>query len=331
MTRSIVDMPVPRQEAVQTQASQAASKPKATSNQAVDGNVSTSLEQLMSYADLPNEFESSSGLTVRQNIYISGEEGSGKTGFIIRHCPGPIALIGYDGRAREEVEKAHRRGEIVHYLNIPWSKLGNWSDSNKLKAEAREVLTRTVNNLKWAVGQSLKYNNIGTICLDGGSELSEIIDLAFDGKAEDRGDVFGKDSNYVGKRLWGIYELINLSKAHFVITTRASLIFENDDKGRKKASGKHKYKGNKVIGQASNWGCHLELDPSRHEGVSKKTLDPEKLQVVEISKAGRDLREQWKRYTKDDWEDNGPFAFICWKQNRELFPEMTVEDWRKKP
>lgn len=283
--------------------------------------VSTSnLESVMALASSPSDFVTVSGLTERHNVFIAGDEGTGKTGLVLRHCPQPIALIGGDDRAREEVEKAARRGDQFKYANLEWSRLGNYNEDG-MKAYARDVKERVLHHLRVAVAQSI-LGQVKTICLDFGTEMATLIDLAYDGKQE-RGNVFGKDSHYRKASWWEIFEIVGSGKAHFVVTCRARAEVK-DELPTKQIT----YDGHKVIGQASHIGVAVTLDPDGFRGVSRANIDFETLQTIQIIKAGRDGKGYKVCYTKADWKENGWFAHVLYEQNKELFPNMTPQDWR---
>lgn len=281
----------------------------------------TNLESVMSLASSPSAFVKKSDLTVRQNIYIAGDEGTGKTGLVLRHCPQPIRLICADNRSSEELEKAERAGIDVQYANLGWARLGNYTEE-ALKAYARQTKEQILHHLRVAVAQSI-LGQVKTICLDFGTEMSTLIDLAYDGKHE-RGNVFGKDSHYRKDSWWEIYEIVRSARAHFVVTCRSRAEVK-DELPTKSLT----YDGHKVIGQASHIGVSVTLDPDGFKGVSRANIDFESLQTIQLIKAGRDGRGYKVCYTKADWKENGWFAHVLYEQNKELFPNLTVQDWRQ--
>lgn len=312
-------MPVPRGDKPNPSSSFSSSPtPPTGSNQPVSA---TNLESVMALASSPSNFVTISGLTERHNIFIAGDEGTGKTGLVLRHCPQPIALIGFDDRAREEVEKAARRGDQFKYANLEWNRLGNYNTEG-MKSYARDVRDKLLHHLRVAVAQSI-LGQVKTICLDGGSEASVLIDRAFDGVMEERPKSYGQDSNWRKSNWWGLYEIVGAGKAHFVITCRAKEAVKDGEYLKTKT-----FDGHKVIGQASHIGVSVELDPDGFKGVGRNNIDFSSLQTIQLIKAGRDGRGYKLTYTKQDWKEHGWFAHVLYEQNKELFPNMTPQDWR---
>lgn len=290
-----------------------------------------------------SDFTLSSYPSKRTNGFIAGPTGCGKSSTILRYCPDPIVMLYYDDRSEAAIQEARDLGKVVLDLNLKANKVEN-TTQEQLKAEARRIKEITYKNISWAVKQSLQ-NKIVTICIDGGTELDDIFDLAFDGVQEERKQIFGKDKGYRKDSWRRIFQLVSIGSAHFVVTVRAKEIWETvveDGKKKQQASGEYTYYGVDTIGELCQWGVLQTRRKSpistaktiaerAEEKKNRKNIDVEDLLEFKMIKAGRNGKELDAVYDSTDWKAVGgnPFSYICYKQNEFLFPNCSVEDWQR--
>lgn len=264
-----------------------------------------------------SDFSLSVPIRRRANILICGEGGTGKTSFVTRFAPDPVALICYDGRSDYAVREGQQMGRSILFTEINFKiKRGTSKiDAQKL---ASDVVDKTLKNVEWAAEQSEK-GRVRTLCLDTGTELTEIFDAAFDGSIGARKPVYGKDKDFINRQWWRIFDIVKDSKLHLVITSRAKEIFvENVQTGNQEATGRFTFKAPQVLNNAVHWAGHIRLK----KGVKGK---PKKEVELEIIKAGVRLSELGEVYDASDWDDyGGPFVYACWKQ---FEATSGVEDW----
>jgi hypothetical protein len=309
----------------------------------VASNVISNLQSIGNLSLEGSDFTLSSYPTKRTNGFIAGPTGCGKSSTVLRYCPDPIVMLYYDDRSEAAIQEARDLGKVVLDLNLKANKVEN-TTREQLKSEARNILELTKKNIRWAVNKSLLHQ-VKTICIDGGTELDDILDLAFDGVEDERQQIYGKDKGYRKKKWREIFELISLGNAHFIITVRAKEIWETvivDSKKKQQASGKYSYYGVDTIGELCQWGVLQTRRKSpismaktiaerAEEKKNRRNVDVEDLLQFEVIKSGRNGKELDAIYDATDWRPVGgnPFSYICQKQNEFLFPGCTVEDWQK--
>lgn len=251
------------------------------------------------------------------NLYISGEGGQGKTSFVTRYAPDPIACINVDRRDQQAIYEALQMGRRILRTEVDFRmRLGMTTDD--LKLTARACLDRTIANMEWAIEESLK-GNIRSIFIDTGTELSEIMKIAFDGtRDKTKEGAFGKDTDYVNQEWWRLFNLARQGQAHFIVATRSKEIWKDNGKGFQVATGKHTYRAPHVIHDASDWGGLIRLKKGLG-GQTKKKWE------LEIIKAGVNISQLGAVYDEEEWGDMGPFAYACYQQ---YINTSNPEDWQ---
>lgn len=286
-----------------------------------------------------HDFTLSSEPSKRVDAFIIGPTGCGKTSFVVRYCPDPIGIIYLDGRSEAAIKEAKTLGRTIYDLNLQFNKLDITSDAER-KSLGRATIDKLFKNIKWLVRQS-QSKKINTICIDGGTECDKLFNISFDGKEEERKQIFGKDWDYIDSKWRQIFELVSLGNAHFIVTARAKEIFKkNFQTDRDEGTGEYWIKARDVVAESCQWGAYMSINPKanpviglglkkKKEGKEPTPIDVESMIEMKVIKAGRNLAEYGKVYDKSNWNESGPFAFISHRQNMELFPGSTPDDWRK--
>lgn len=251
------------------------------------------------------------------NILIYGDSGTGKTSFVTRYCPDPIALLAYDRRYAHAVTKATSIGRRVYVcpIDFPAKKM----DAKTAQARAIEAMDKTMRNVELACEQSLK-GNVRTICIDTATEYSAILKLSFDGVFhQTKEGAYGKDKDYVNRKWWDLFTMARDSKAHFVVMARAKEIWiKNPATGQQEATGRFTYRCPGVVNDAVDWAGNIRLKQGL-KGRQTKEFE------LEITKAGANIAELCNVYTAKDWEPfGGPFTYASYMQ---FIETSELEDW----
>lgn len=232
---------------------------------------------------------------------VLGDAKCGKTTFITDYMPDPLTIITYDYRGKKAVNRARKNGRRIGHVNIdiPSFKMSK----EEIKIAARDAVEKTIKNLEWASRQS-KEGKIRSIGLDGGTEFSGLLMMAYHGNLEevDWDTVFGKDSQYLRRQWLRVFRIVRQSGAHFIVTARAQEIWKDG-----KPSGEYKFEGHKSINEGVDFAAHLYTKPSMSGSGLKGEIK------VTIAGVNRDS-EHGKVYKESEWVkagEGGPFAYIC--------------------
>ena len=252
---------------------------------------------------------------------VVGPPGCGKTSFVTRYCPDPIAMINFDGRSEDEVRRAIKEdGKIIPYMHVDAPEVNNKTDETKqLSEEETAACNRALGDFLNNYGKAVALSKIGkvrTICLDTGTELSDIALAAARGHLGKNED-YGASKNKVNRMWWHIFQLARQGNANLIVLGREKEIW----KGRK-GTGRFTIRGNETQEEGVDWLARLVMIPRVTVRGTKKTF---KMGSWELSmmKAGVNGEEMGQTYRSKDWEDWGAFAYVCERQ----YPEVEVDAW----
>lgn len=250
------------------------------------------------------------------NILLFGDAGVGKSTFALRYAPYPVAFLSFDRRGDNAAWEAHSSGREVLFTRIDYP-----ANITKLEhAQAQRIgqtgLDKVIRNVEWAVRESQK-GNVGSITLDTGTELNEIITLAIRGRLDKVKGDFGASKDLINRQWWRILNLAREGDAHLIVLARAAAVWENNE-----PTGKFKYRGPEVMNDGVDWAGHLRFSKKPLKRGETKTHE------IEITKAGLFLPALGQVLKTEDWEDaGGPFAYGCLVN----FPDSELQDWGYKP
>lgn len=246
------------------------------------------------------------------NVLIYGDAGTGKTSFCTRFAPDPIAFINFDRRASHAVQLAKQIGKKVWFLEISTPANVTKLTDEAARAVGQKALDKTIKNFEIAVEESLK-GNIRTICLDTGTEYSEILSLAIRGRVDKTKGDYGKSKDLINREWWRILNLAREGNAHLIILARAKSIWVNNE-----PTGKFTFRGPEVMNDGVDWAGEIRLRKKKG-GRLKKEFE------LEVTKAGVNIEELGEVYTAELWEDlGGPFVYSCLMQ----YDGSSMEDWQ---
>lgn len=250
----------------------------------------------------------------RQTIaLVFGRNGEGKTTFVTEYAPGPIAYINFDNRDKEAIRKAREKGRTILRTHVPYD-----ADVVKLGEEAAKsfgqaAVDKVVRNFEIAVRESQR-GNVRTICLDTGTEYSEIVTLAVRGGLGKAND-YGRSKDLINRAWWYLFGLAREGNAHLIVLARDKELWSANE-----PTGRYTFRGPDVMADGVDWAGQIRLKTS---GIGKKK---QKLKEFElhITKAGVNIEQLGEVYDKDIWDEmGGPFVTACVLQ----YEGSDVEDW----
>ncbi len=245
---------------------------------------------------------------------IYGIGGSGKSTFVAKYCPDPIAFINFDGRAQWAIADGMRAGKNIHFARVDTP-----TDITEVDAKAQRVCKSSVKEFFSLYSRAIKESlrgNIRTITLDTGTELNMLITIAvrgYLGKAND----YGLSKQTINNTWWRIFNMARASNAHLVVLARAV-----DEWKGNSPTGVTLPAGNGVMREACDWAAELraKVDEKKHK-LSRFEL--------QITKAGVNASVLGAVYKQSDWEDEddgggfGPFVYAC----ERLYPSVDFGEW----
>lgn len=247
------------------------------------------------------------------NVLLFGDGGTGKTTFCTMYAPQPIAMINFDKRSHHAVVKAQKQGRIIAHAAIDTPANISRLPDEAARKIGQAALDKVIKNFEWAVVESQK-GNIRTICLDTGTEYSEIISLAIRGRVDRVKSDYGKSKDLINREWWRLFNLAREGSAHLIVLSRAKAVWQNNE-----PTGRFTFRGPEVMFDAADWAGQIRLKKQKR-GVAIKEFE------IEIHKAGINIEELGEVYTKEEWEYlGGPFVYACYKQ---FYETSTLEDWQ---
>jgi hypothetical protein len=250
---------------------------------------------------------------------LFGDAGTGKTTYATRFAPDPVAFINFDGRAAHAVKYAREqlnRKILFTRIDFPGNitKLGH-EQAVKL---GQAAVDKTIRNLEFAIRENQK-GNVKTICLDTGTEYTELIKIAVTGRIDRVKGDFGKSKDLINREWWRVFNMVRESAAHLVILARGRAIWENNE-----PTGKFTYRGADVMSDGVDWAGHIRLRKGRISDSSGGGKKKAKEFEIEVTKAGVNITQLGEVYRGDDWADvGGPFVWA----NLMNYPGSDPEDW----
>lgn len=237
---------------------------------------------------------------------IIGDGGSGKTTFVTRYCPGPIAFFNFDGKSHEAIEEARElRGEgIIQECRITFPFDAIFLNKERAKSAAKSAIDVFLRAFMLAC-DSAKQGLIRTLALDTGTELNDLFQVYARGDLETtkvEGERGG--SKFIINRQWlTIFQMARASGAHFIVLGRPKQKWVDN------APVKDTYLPYlpTVCDDATDWTgriCPSVLPATRKTAA-------EVLFEIKMSKAGPNITQLGRVYTSAEWDNRGgPFAFI---------------------
>lgn len=237
---------------------------------------------------------------------VVGDGGSGKTTFVTRYCPGPIAFFNFDGRSSEAIQEARDlRGENIIQecpITFPFDSL--FLAKERAMATTKPVITDFLKKLRTAC-VAAEQGRIKTIALDTGTELNDLFWLHARGDLETtklEGERGG--SKFIINRQWiTIFQMAKASGANFIVLGRPK------QKWIDNAPVKDTFIPYlpEVCNDQTDWTGRIAptVIPATRKTPAEVSFE------IKISKAGPNITQLGRVYTSREWDnEGGPFAFI---------------------
>jgi len=242
---------------------------------------------------------------------IIGDGGSGKTTFITRYCPGPIALFTFDGRSDEAIQEAQEtRGEgIIQEFRIDFPFDAIFLNKDRAMKAAKTALDQYFRGLKIAC-DAAKQGQIVTIGHDTGTELNDLFQIYARGDLEttkpegDKGHGDRGASKFIINRQWlTIFQMVRASGANFIVIGRPKQKWVDN------APVKDTFLPYlpEVCNDATDWTGRISpiVVPATRKTPAEVSFE------IKISKAGPNITQLGRVYSSREWEpEGGPFAYI---------------------
>jgi len=237
---------------------------------------------------------------------IVGDGGSGKTTFVTRYCPGPIAFFNFDSRSSEAIEEARElRGEdIIQECPITFPFDALFLTKERAMATTKQAITDFLKKLR-AACIAAEEGIIKTIALDTGTELNDLFWIHARGDLETtklEGERGG--SKFIINRQWlTVFQMVRASGAHFIVLGRPKQKWVDN------APLKDTYVPYlpEVCNDATDWTGRISpiVVPATRKTPAEVSFE------IKISKAGPNITQLGRVYSSREWEnEGGPFAYI---------------------
>lgn len=257
-------------------------------------------------------FTANAPIPLQATGIIYGTTGALKSYTVFSSCPQPILTFNFDGgRDLPAFHRAQEEGVEIYRAPFFMPEEIDKMEPDQGKKIARKHADDFWKAYDWAIDRSIK-NEIGTICIDTFNELKPILCGSVCGQTE-IGFKQYRAQGILNQLCRSLIVKAKRGRAHLVIIARESEIYV-DDKG----TGRYKPKVPQPLVEESDWSAYLKVDTKR------RGKDLEIIPKITMSKCGGNFTEVGRTYTPDDWEDDGPFAWICYNQ----WLNSKLEDWK---
>ena len=249
-------------------------------------------------------------------VLIYGDGGCGKTTFLTKHVPDPVAILNFDGRALHAVDSAQKEGRHIYFVPIRCK--GNVSRlrSPEVKKIASTALDQTLRNLEWALEESVK-GRIRTVGLDTFTELEDLITLAVRGRYDLESGDYGQSQRLINRQMLTIFDMCRQAPAHCVVLAKASQVWKNN-----RPVDEFVPQCSKLARSSVDWAGYLSVENKKRKGSGKAKVKFS----LKIMKAGNQINELWSVYDSVDWKKEGPFQYACKRQYLIWYGEPSDEE-----
>jgi len=218
-----------------------------------------------------------------------------------------------DGRSDDIVKEALAAGRDIHYIGVPNpTSLINLS-VDECKKVSKEAVNLILRNMEVVRKAALTAARPGTIVLNTGSELSDLVTLAIRGSFDKAKD-YGDSKATITRQMMRFFAIARESRCHLVVLARPASVWRNNE-----PTGKNKARGHEFISEGPDWVGELRMKVRRPTSDNPLPFEHE----IEILKAGVNLEMIGKVFKSSEWGPIPPFAWV----NFNMFRGSALEDW----
>lgn len=266
-----------------------------------------------------SDFEVIDSIKRNQVIMVYGPGQTGKTTFALKYAREPVAQINFDGRDTVAHHEARAMGRKIMRVSTAVPPKVTGASPADVKRIASSIASTVTNNIEAACESSMR-GNVGTICLDTGTEFHQILNQAEHGADKLSSNDWDslRASGRIKEQWWSIIRMVQSSNANLIVLAREKKIYKD-----KEDTGKITYDCPKVIFDAADIVCEMRIKTITERRVKSAVTE------IEVIKAGNNRSMLWTTWTQDGsgdatgaWGDN-PFVFLCTL----LTPGSSEEDW----
>lgn len=242
---------------------------------------------------------------------LYGDAGTLKSSFVYLYCPEPVFMLNYDGRDIPAFERARDLGREVYRVQIDLPREIDTMDLKKARDLAQGIQSKAMKNYYWCLKEAQK-GNIATIGWDTATEATRVQAASLCGRTQAPNNDYGRTKGYINS-IWmeDIGKACRETPAHLVILSRAKEIWIDN-----KPSGHYEFRCPEAVNEAVDWSGNIRLK-RRPNGTLTKESEIMIAKTVNLGEVG-------KVYGARDWQDDGPFSWICYNQ----WLKSELEDWK---
>jgi hypothetical protein len=268
----------------------------------------------------------------RMVLSIMGPEGHGKSNLYTTALQ-PLLVLSVDPNAEHVVCKAfdvkeadELDPEVCRFVHIPFPAVG-FDEEADVEAEAKESWARLIDEVSDVRRGRCKVDP-ATVCLDTGSELHTLAQLAEFGRTDKISpEMRRRRMGTVNNDFKGLFRALEMAGTHVCVTHRVKDKWEkvqdrNGEEKDERVPGVYERIGFREIGNICNAEVLARFDPARSDRVSRRFG----IQVLRSMARPAIVGEAFWGYEEVEGErvHTASIPFL----GTLMYPKTTLDDWR---